>query len=63
MRRCSECGDRVQVRIAPWRSPHSRAAQRGRPVSVKGHDLCRRCWRALIAPILTAHRAEDGGRS
>ncbi|MBI2882869.1 MAG: hypothetical protein HYY11_03015 [Candidatus Methylomirabilis oxyfera] len=55
---CSVCGRRpVSLRISPIRNPHSRSAVRGRPVTVRGHDTCRPCWRKLLAPILNAAHA------
>ncbi len=44
--RCAECGNEVKVLVSPRRNPHS--SKLGRAVSMKDHDLCRRCWRRLI---------------
>ena len=44
--RCAECGGEVKVLVSPKRNPHS--SKLGRAVSMKDHDLCRRCWRRLI---------------
>ena len=44
--RCAECGGEVKVLVSPRRNPHS--SKLGRAVSMKDHDLCRRCWRRLI---------------
>lgn len=43
---CAECGGEVKVFVSPHRNPHS--SKLGRAVSMKDHDLCRRCWRRLI---------------
>ena len=43
---CAECGGTVKVLVSPKRNPHS--SKLGRPVSMKDHDLCRRCWRRLL---------------
>ena len=40
---CAECGGEVKVLVSPRRNPHS--SKLGRAVSMKDHDLCRRCWR------------------
>ena len=44
--RCAECGGEVKVLVSPKRNPHS--GKLGRAVTMKDHDLCRRCWRRLI---------------
>ncbi|MCA9472502.1 MAG: hypothetical protein MRJ96_16770 [Nitrospirales bacterium] len=44
--RCAECGSEVKVLVSPRRNPHS--SKLGRAVSMKDHDLCRRCWRRLM---------------
>jgi hypothetical protein len=44
--RCAECGGEVKVLVSPRRNPHS--SKLGRAVSMKDHDLCRRCWRRLM---------------
>ncbi len=44
--RCAECGGDVKVFVSPRRNPHS--SKLGRAVSMKDHDLCRRCWRRLM---------------
>ena len=44
--RCSECGSDVKVLVSRRRNPHSNKL--GRAVTMKNHDLCRRCWRRLI---------------
>lgn len=55
---CGGCGKaRALVRPNAIRNPHSRAAQRGRVIAMKDHGLCRRCWRAIIEPILAAQHA------
>ncbi len=43
---CAECGSEVKVLVSPRRNPHS--SKLGRAVSMKDHDLCRRCWRRLM---------------
>ena len=43
---CAECGGEVKVFVSPRRNPHS--SKLGRSVSMKDHDLCRRCWRQLM---------------
>ncbi|MDR4484564.1 MAG: hypothetical protein R3B95_15365 [Nitrospirales bacterium] len=43
---CAKCGNEVKVFISPRRNPHS--SKLGRAVSLKDHDLCRRCWRKLM---------------
>ena len=44
--RCAECGGEVKVLVSPRRNPHS--SKLGRAVSMKDHDLCRRCWRRAV---------------
>lgn len=44
--RCSQCGTDVKIHVSPKRNPHS--GKLGRTVSLKDHDLCRRCWREII---------------
>lgn len=48
-RRCSECGNPIRVLLNPETNPRSRHARMGKTVALKGHDLCRKCWRGLIA--------------
>ena len=43
---CSDCGDRVKIFVSPRRNP--RSSKLGRAVTMKDHDLCRRCWRRLL---------------
>lgn len=43
---CAKCGNEVKVFVSPKRNPHS--SKLGRAVSLKDHDLCRRCWRRLM---------------
>jgi hypothetical protein len=43
---CGKCGSEVKVFVSPKRNPHS--SKLGRAVSMKDHDLCRRCWRRLM---------------
>ena len=43
---CAKCGSEVKVFVSPKRNPHS--SKLGRAVSMKDHDLCRRCWRQLM---------------
>ena len=43
---CVECGGEVKIFVSPRRNPHS--SKLGRAVSMKDHDLCRRCWRRVI---------------
>lgn len=43
---CATCGNEVKVLVSPKRNPHS--SKLGRAVSMKDHDLCRRCWRQLM---------------
>ena len=43
---CAECGGEVKVLVSPRRNPHS--SKLGRAVSIKDHDLCRRCWRRVM---------------
>ena len=47
--RCAECGNEVKVLVSPKRNPHS--SKLGRAVSMKDHDLCRRCWGRLIQQV------------
>lgn len=52
---CGQCGKaRALIRPNAIRNPHSRAATRRRTVAMRDHGLCRRCWRAIIEPILAA---------
>lgn len=44
--KCSQCGTDVKIHVSPKRNPHS--GKLGRTVSLKDHDLCRRCWREII---------------
>ena len=50
---CAECGGDVKIFVSPRRNPHS--SKIGRAVSMKDHDLCRRCWRRLM------HQQRQGG--
>lgn len=50
---CAKCGSEVKVFVSPKRNPHS--SKLGRAVSMKDHDLCRRCWRRLM------HQQRKGG--
>ncbi len=43
---CTECGGEVKIFVSPRRNPHS--SKLGRAVSMKDHDLCRRCWRRVM---------------
>jgi len=43
---CAQCGSEVKILVSPKRNPHS--SKLGRAVSMKDHDLCRRCWRRLL---------------
>lgn len=43
---CAECGGEIKVFVSPKRNPHS--SKLGRGVSLKDHDLCRRCWRKIM---------------
>ena len=43
---CSQCGGEVKILVSPKRNPHSNKL--GRAVTMKDHDLCRRCWRQLV---------------
>lgn len=43
---CAQCGSEVKILVSPRRNPHS--SKLGRAVSMKDHDLCRRCWRRLL---------------
>ncbi len=43
---CGICGGEVKVFVSPRRNPHSNKL--GRAVSMKDHDLCRRCWRRVM---------------
>lgn len=43
---CAECGGEIKIFVSPKRNPHS--SKLGRGVSLKDHDLCRRCWRKLM---------------
>jgi len=36
----------VKIHVSPKRNPHS--GKLGRIVTLKDHDLCRRCWRQII---------------
>ncbi len=44
--KCGNCGGEVKVLVSPRRNPHSNKL--GRAVSMKDHDLCRRCWRRVM---------------
>ena len=44
--RCADCGGEVKILVSPKRNPHS--SKLGRAVTMKDHDLCRRCWRRLM---------------
>ncbi len=44
--KCGNCGGEVKVFVSPRRNPHSNKL--GRAVSMKDHDLCRRCWRRVM---------------
>ncbi len=44
--KCGYCGGEVKVLVSPRRNPHSNKL--GRAVSMKDHDLCRRCWRRVM---------------
>lgn len=44
--KCSQCGTDVKIHVSPKRNPHS--GKLGRTVSLKDHDLCRRCWRQIM---------------
>jgi hypothetical protein len=44
--KCSQCGTDVKIHVSPKRNPHS--GKLGRIVTLKDHDLCRRCWRQII---------------
>lgn len=44
--KCSQCGTDVKIHVSPKRNPHS--GKLGRAVTLKDHDLCRRCWRQII---------------
>ncbi len=44
--KCANCGSDVRIHISPKRNPQSRNL--GKMVTLKDHDLCRRCWRQLI---------------
>lgn len=55
---CGGCGKaRALIRPNAIRNPHSRAAARRKTVAMRDHGLCRRCWRAIIEPILAAQHA------
>ncbi|MGD9852271.1 MAG: hypothetical protein AB7T38_13500 [Nitrospirales bacterium] len=43
---CADCGGEIKIFVSPKRNPHS--SKLGRAVSMKDHDLCRRCWRKLM---------------
>ena len=43
---CADCGAEIKVFVSPKRNPHS--SKLGRGVSLKDHDLFRRCWRRLM---------------
>lgn len=43
---CGQCGNEVKIFVSPKRNPHS--SKLGRAVTMKDHDLCRRCWRQLM---------------
>ncbi len=46
MDQCAQCGREIKVFVSPRRNPHS--SKIGRGVSLKDHDLCRRCWRKVM---------------
>lgn len=54
--KCSQCGTDVKIHVSPKRNP--RSGKLGRTVSLKDHDLCRRCWRQIIR---TSREAVDEG--
>lgn len=43
---CADCGGEIKIFVSPKRNPHS--SKLGRGVSMKDHDLCRRCWRKIM---------------
>lgn len=43
MMRCSECGRPAKAFVKHGRY-RSRRARAGQPTSLKGHDLCGKCW-------------------
>lgn len=51
-----ECGARIRVVINPHRNPRSRHARRGQAVRLAGHDLCHRCWGAMLTDALAKQR-------
>ena len=55
--KCSQCGTDVKIHVSPKRNPHS--GKLGRAVSLKDHDLCRRCWRQIIRHSREALLAHD----
>lgn len=54
--RLCECGSRVRILINPHRNPRSRRARRDRAVRLAGHDMCGRCWGALLTNALAKQR-------
>ena len=47
--KCSECGGDVRVVVNRRRSPGARVRS---GVTMKGHDLCRRCWKVIEGRML-----------
>ncbi|MGB0909986.1 MAG: hypothetical protein ACPGYT_06460 [Nitrospirales bacterium] len=43
---CAVCGSEVKILVSPRRNPHS--SKLGRAVSMKDHDLCRKCWKHMM---------------
>ena len=44
-----ECGKPIRVILNPGTNGRSRRARMGKAVALKNHDMCRECWRGLIA--------------
>lgn len=55
--KCSQCGTDVKIHVSPKRNPHS--GKLGRTVSLKDHDLCRRCWRQVIRGAREAEASNE----
>lgn len=61
---CGGCGKaRALIRPNVIRNPNSLAARRGRVIAMRDHGLCRRCWRAILEPMLVEqHMVREASR-
>ena len=46
---CSECGQPVAIWLDPVRNPNRRVGRDNVHRRLRDHDLCRRCWREVMA--------------